>query len=314
MQSFRKLAVFSAFTTLALITLGAVVRSTDSGLGCADAWPDCSGRVIPDFTNHHVVIEFSHRVLAGVVLILIGSLMVKAIRARADHPRLLWPSVTAFALVVFQAGLGAVVVKMELEAESVVIHLAAALSVFAVLIYLVALAAPDSGPLQEPTDNEVSRMTMWAAGATLFLMAVGSYMSGVEGSGRAFNDWPLMGGRLIPDLAVEEKAVHFFHRGLAAIVGLILFVTLMRVIKRKDNFPTAAKLAHAALGLFAVEVLIGALNVWTDLNPVIVTSHLLAGTLIWGALVGMILVTSPRFRERSRAVAAPRTGVVDARG
>jgi cytochrome c oxidase assembly protein subunit 15 len=298
MSKFRRLAIVSTLATLALITLGAVVRSTDSGLGCADAWPDCSGRLIPDFHNHHVVIEFSHRVLAGIVMVLIGALVVRAIRGRAEHPRLVVPSIVAFALVLLQAGLGAVVVKLELEAESVVLHLAAALSVLAALVYLVALASPPDGALAEPTDADTARTTRWAAGATLFLLAVGSYMSGIEGSGRAFNDWPLMDGKLVPDLAVEEKAIHFFHRGVAAIVGLILLVTLMRIVRRKAEFPTAARLAHLALGLFAVEILIGAANVWTDLHPAIVTLHLLAGTLIWGSLVGIVLVTSPAFRAK----------------
>jgi cytochrome c oxidase assembly protein subunit 15 len=112
MTSFRKLSVVSTVATLALITLGAVVRSTDSGLGCSDHWPGCNGSVIPDFTNHHVVIEFSHRFVALIVMVLIGSMMVRAYRNRSDLPHLFTPSAAAFFLVLFQAGLGAVVVKL----------------------------------------------------------------------------------------------------------------------------------------------------------------------------------------------------------
>jgi heme A synthase len=311
MLKFRRWAVTSATATLALIALGAVVRSTDSGLGCADAWPDCSGRVVPDFGNHHQVIEFSHRMVAGIVMFLIGVLVVKAIRVRAQHPELVAPSVAAFLLVLFQAGLGAVVVKLDLNAASVVLHLTAALSVFSVLLYLIALSSPEALSRQGHTDREISRLAAWAAGATLFLLGVGSYTSGVEGSGRAFNDWPLMDGRVIPDLGVEEKAVHFLHRGVAAIVGLILVVTLIRVIRRRAELPQAARLAQAALGLFAVEVLIGALNVWTDLNPVIVTLHLLTGTLILGSLAGIVLVTSPYLRTKLAGSAMKQTRAVE---
>lgn len=298
MPSFRKLAVLSTAATFALITLGAVVRSTGSGLGCADSWPDCSGRIIPDFHNSHVVIEFSHRLVAAIVMLMIGTIAVRAFRARAEFPRLVGPSIGAFFLVLTQAALGAVVVKLELEAESVVLHLATALSLLALLLYIVALATPEAKPFTEPSDGELSRSATWAAGATLFLLAVGSYMSGVEGSGRVFNDWPLMDGKAIPDLGVELKAVHFFHRAVALVVGMILFATLMRIVRRKTEFPTAAKLAHSVLGLFAVEVLIGALNVWTDLNAAVVTAHLFAGAAIWACLIGIILVTSPKLRSK----------------
>lgn len=312
MYSFRKLAIYSSLVTLALIALGAVVRSTDSGLGCADQWPGCNGKVIPDFTNQHVVIEFSHRVVAGIVMVLIGTLWFRARKLRSENPRLAPLTLAAFVLVLFQAGLGAVVVKLHLDAESVVLHMTTAVSLLALLVYIIILAGGTSSTwLSGPTDRQMSIAARWAAGATLFLLMVGSYTSGVEGAGRAVNDWPLMDGKVIPDLAIEEKAVHFFHRGAAALVGVILLVTLLSIIKRKDVFAVPAKLAHAALGLFALEVFIGALNVWTDLNPVVVTFHLVAGALIWLCLVAISTVTSPRFRERLEHTGMPSTRPVE---
>jgi cytochrome c oxidase assembly protein subunit 15 len=298
MSSFRRLALGSLLATFALIGVGGLVRSTGSGLGCDTSWPDCSGRLIPDFTNHHVVIEFSHRLIAGVVMILIGALAYRAFRLRDERPSLFGPSLAAFALVLFQAGLGAVVVKVELEAESVVIHLLAALSLLALLVYVNFLASGARWPRLDAPEARISRRGRYAAGAALGLLLVGSYVSGVPGAGRAVSDWPLMGGKLVPDLAVEELSVHFFHRLLAAAVGVVLLVMLVGVLRRKASLPTAARLARVALGLFVVEVLIGALNVWTDLNSVVVTLHLLIGTLIFGSLVTMSIETSPRLRER----------------
>lgn len=298
MSSLRKLAVTSTAATLALITLGAVVRSTDSGLGCSDHWPGCNGSAIPDFTNHHVVIEFSHRVVAGIVVLLIAALTVRAYRRRSEGPDLFAPSAAALALVLFQAGLGAVVVKLDLDAESVVLHMVTAVSLLALLIYIVALASPKHQAFEEPPGREISSMARWSAGGILFLMAVGSYLSGIEGGGRAFNDWPLMDGRLIPDLAVEEKAIHFFHRGVAGVVGLFVIVAMLRIIKQSGRNPSVRKLATAVLVLFGAETLIGALNVWTDLNALVVTLHLLVGATMWGCLVAMSLTTSTKFRER----------------
>jgi heme A synthase len=301
MSSFRKLAVFSTAATVLLVTIGGLVRSTGSGLGCSTSWPDCSGRIIPDFHNHKVVIEFTHRIVAGVVALLLAALVLKAWQLRKEHPPLLMPTLAAFALVLFQAGLGAAVVVLELHAKTVMLHLGTAMALLALLVYVVVLATATERPLTESADPATGKRAAMAAGAVFLLLLVGSYMSGIEGSGRAFGDWPLMGGRLIPDLAVEEKAIHFFHRALAAIVGAILFITLLPMMRNKAASPAVARLAHVAVGLFAVEVLVGALNVWTDLNAAAVTSHLLIGALIWSSLVGIAVLSSARLRAKAEA-------------
>jgi len=298
MSSVRKLAVTSLVATFALIVVGGLVRSTGSGLGCDTSWPDCSGRLIPDFTNHHVVIEFGHRVIAGFVMILIGALAYRAFRLRDERPNLFGSALAAFALVLFQAALGALVVKLELEAESVVLHLSAALALFALLVYVNFLANGAVAWSLDPVEPDVSRRGRNAAAAVFALLLVGSYVSGVPGAGRAVNDWPLMGGELVPNLAAEEIAVHFLHRGLAAAVGIFLLVVLFGIARQHRTRPAAARLARIALGLFSLEVAIGALNVWTDLNAAVVSLHLLTGTLIWGSLVTLAIETSPRLRER----------------
>ncbi len=300
MSSFRKLAVISTLATFVLVTVGGLVRATGSGMGCSTSWPDCSGRLIPDFRNHHVAIEFTHRAIAGVVMILIGLLAIQAWKNRHRIPQLVAPTVGAFLLVLFQAGLGAVVVKLHLENESVVLHLGAAMSLLALLVYILGLTAVTEGADPGATDTATSKRAMAAAASVFLLLLAGSYVSGYPGAGRAFSDWPLMGGELIPNLAVEENAIHFFHRALAAVVGAILVVTLIPVLRNKSTNRTAARAAHVALGLFAVEVLIGALNVWTELNAAAVTAHLIVGASIWASLVGTAVATSPRLRERAR--------------
>ena len=309
MRFFRRLALVSTGATILLIAIGGLVRATKSGLGCGTDWPHCAGRLVPALETRAEMIEFSHRAAASIVVVLLGALAVTAIRNRSSHPRFVVPAIAAFGLVMFQAVLGAVVVKLELEAESVVLHLGTALALLALLVYIVTLSFAAEERLAEPVDGDTSRWMRRAAGAVFVLLLVGSYVSGYEGAGRAFPDWPLMNGRLIPDLSIEEKAIHFLHRGLAAVVGAIVLVTALRVIKRKTELPGAARFAHIALGLFALEVLIGAANVWTDLNPVFVSLHLFLGALIWTSLVGAAAVTAPGVRMRAAGERAGETAV-----
>jgi heme A synthase len=102
-----------------------------------------------------------------------------------------------------------------------------------------------------------------------------------------------MNGRLVPDLSAEPAAVHFAHRALAALTGVIIAVVASRVIRRRGEMPLQARLAQVALGAFFLEVLIGAINVWTELNAAAVTAHLFVGALVWIALVALAVLSRP---------------------
>lgn len=291
MGRMRSLAVASTIATFALVTVGGLVRATQSGLGCGTDWPDCSGKVIPVFDDYTVAIEFSHRAAAAVVTVFIAALAFTAFKHHRHQPKIMWSAIGAFLLVLFQAGLGAAVVMLELHADTVVLHLATAMTLLALLIHLTARVIATDGA-RWPTDRGTSRASLAAAVSVLFLLLVGSYLSGTGGTG-GFRDWPLMDGRVVPDLSSQAAAIHFFHRVVAVVVGVIVAVVAIKVIRRRTEMPLATRLAHVALGLFAVEVLIGAINVWTGLNAAAVTAHLALGAAIWGSLVGMASVTSP---------------------
>ena len=95
MTLFRRLAVLSTAATFLLIAIGGLVRATKSGLGCGTDWPHCSGRLLPAVESRAVIIEFSHRLMASVVVILIGALAVTAWR-KLRGSRLMWASIGAF--------------------------------------------------------------------------------------------------------------------------------------------------------------------------------------------------------------------------
>jgi cytochrome c oxidase assembly protein subunit 15 len=310
MTVLRRLSILSTVATFLLIGVGGLVRATKSGLGCGTDWPHCSGRLLPSLETRATIIEFSHRLTATVVVILLGTLALMAWRHRAEAPRLVKPAIAAFVLVLSQAVLGAIVVKLELDAVSVVLHLATALSLVALLIYIVGVTTATEGKLPEERDRATSKLAMRMAGAVFLLLLLGSYVSGRD-AGYVFPDWPLMNGHLIPSLQVQVQAIHFLHRAYAAIVGVLIVLFVVRMSKRKAEFPVGARLAHMAAGLFAVEIMLGALNVWTKLNSISVTLHLLVGSLIWGSLVGVAVVTSPAMeRVRvSRTVKRPGAAV-----
>lgn len=291
MGRLRTLAIASTVATFALVSIGGLVRATQSGLGCGTDWPDCSGKVIPVFSDYTVVIEYSHRLAAAMVTVLIAALAFIAVKNHRHQPKIMWSAVGAFFLVLFQAGLGAVVVMLELHTDTVVLHLGTAMTLLALLVHLTTRIIATGGA-RWTVDRGASRASFGAAASVLVLLLVGSYLSDTGGTG-GFSDWPLMDGRLVPDLGTTAATIHFIHRLIAGIVGIVVFAVTFKVIRRKKEMPVAARLAHIAAGLFAVEVVIGALNVWTGLNSAAVTAHLAIGAAIWATLVGMAAVTSP---------------------
>jgi heme A synthase len=297
MSSFRKLSLASTIATLSLVAIGGLVRATKSGLGCGTDWPDCGGRVIPIFGSQAVVIEYTHRLAAAAVIVLIGALAVHGMRRFRRRGELGWPAVGAFGLVLGQAVLGAIVVKLELDAVSVVLHLGAAMALVGVLVYLTIRSHVLDGRLSPVADAGVSRRAGIAAGSVLLLLLVGSYVSGRE-AGYVFPDWPLMNGALVPDLGVDLFAIHFFHRALAAVVGVVVLIALLPVL-RKPVDPLQTRLAHVAGGLYLIQVVVGAANVWTELNAAVVTAHLLIGALIWASLMGLTVAARPSIARAS---------------
>jgi cytochrome c oxidase assembly protein subunit 15 len=299
MERFRRLVVASTVATFLLIAIGGVVRATKSGLGCGTDWPDCSGELIPSLASRALVIEYSHRLMASVVLLLLAGLAGLAVWRRRASPALMWPSIAAFGLVVFQALLGAVVVKLELQAVSVLLHLGTALLLVGVLVYLVVATSPgDDRPAQ--TDGSLSRQAAALAGAVWLLLLSGSYVTGTH-AGYVFPDWPLMNGTLIPDLGVELNAIHWAHRLLAGLVGVVVVLFAIKVTRRKDTMPGAARLAHAVAGGYLLQILIGAANIWSRLNAAVVSSHLLVGALLFGGLVGISVVVHPSLEKAGLA-------------
>jgi cytochrome c oxidase assembly protein subunit 15 len=305
-RGLRTLAVLAAAVTLALIAVGGLVRATGSGLGCP-GWPRCFGRLVPPL-EYHAVIEYSHRFTAVVDVVLIGLLAVVAWRRYRAVPRVFWPSVTAFGLVVVQALLGGVVVKGELNAVLVTAHLATAMVLVGALVLATVATFTPASRVVGPVDR-LTILARAAAGSVFALLAVGAYVRG-EGAGLVFGDWPLMGGRAVPELSSVRPALHFVHRVLALVVGVVLAVLIRRAWGERSRRPAAAWLSAAAGVAFVAQVLVGAANVWSGLAPAAVVAHVALAGLIWSLLVAAAAtarvtnMTPPYLVPRVEAVGA----------
>ena len=65
------------FLAISSILAGAIVRATGSGDGCGSTWPTCKGKVIPELSDIPELIEFSHRAVSGILLVVTLMIFLK---------------------------------------------------------------------------------------------------------------------------------------------------------------------------------------------------------------------------------------------
>jgi len=282
---FAKLAIAAAAATYVLIVVGGLVRATDSGLGCPD-WPLCFGAWVPP-AELHAWIEHSHRLVAAVAVgPLVGAVALITVftRRRNDRP-LLIAAVVAGVLVVVQAVLGGQVVIQGLARELVTAHLAMALTVLAMTILIADRAAHGPMPARR------SALPTWLIGLTglavFAQMLLGSWVTGHD-AGLAYGDFPLMGGRVVPVVSSVDQAIQLAHRGLAAVV-LVLVAWMAWAVLRISRDQLTRRLALLAAGLVVVQLGLGAANVWSRLSAFFVVPHLAVGAALFATCAWLYL-------------------------
>ena len=303
MSRFHKLALASVVATYVMVLIGVIVRSTGSGMGCPD-WPLCNGQVIPAMGDTAAWLESIHRWWGVIMGFLVLGLVILAFRTERATRSLVVGSVAAFLVVGFQAYLGKVTVEMSNSAESVTIHLATAMVLLAIFLFLTVRSRHPAQLSKHATSLKVPLLVAFSAISVYALLLFGTEITCV-GVGRTdgcaaliYPDWPLFNGQLVPTFSSDStvamlQAAHFAHRIVAAIVGIILAVTTWVVWRSsrptaKRVVPGAASmlgLVGTAATLFAIQVIVGAAQIWTTLAPWAVSLHLALGAAIWALLV-----------------------------
>src|SRR5712691_13406447 len=211
-RRFVTLAWLAAACAYLLIVLGAVVRISGSGMGCGDHWPLCNGHIVPPLNDIPTVIEWSHRLVAAVVSVLVVGLAVYAWRRRGagSLESGVGAAYTAVVLLVIQVLLGAVTVKTGLTPVLVILHLATA------MLLLGSLIAAARAPWIPTPDS-------WIPLALTFITVLFGALTANLGAIASCGGFPLCNGQLIPT-AGPLAWVHWTHRVLAyTLVGYLVW-------------------------------------------------------------------------------------------
>jgi heme A synthase len=310
----RRLVLATGIATFVLIIVGGVVRVSDSGLGCGPAgsgfhgWPFCNGDVVPGVDLNSIV-EYTHRVLAIVVGLMILTLFVQAWRR---HRQLLPATGALLVLVIAQGALGGATVEENLEEVYVAAHLGLAMLLLGGLLYLWRVVR---GAQVEAGGAGLRVLSIAATAAIFCTIVAGGYMAGTQNYGRADyrlgqgahhacgKEFPTCNGEFMPFGRAELVDIHLTHRAFMYLASILVITLVVVALRRR----VAVRYAWALAALLAIQILVGALNVWLDEYELLILLHLALGTLLWATSLGVTLQLAPareRGRRRAEAVAA----------
>jgi cytochrome c oxidase assembly protein subunit 15 len=284
----HRFAMLTAAATFFLVIAGGLVTSTGSGLSVPD-WPLSYGQYFPPMVGG-IFFEHGHRMVAGTVgLLTIGLATWLWFGDCRRWVRRM--GIGAVVGVLAQAVLGGITVLFLLPTPISVSHAGLAMAFFALVSSIAVVTGPgwfcvepQEPPAERPT---LPRAALIAAVAVYVQILLGATVRHT-GSGLACPDFPLCNGQLFPALSSAGIGFQLLHRGGALLVaGLVLWV----VWRVRSEHPDLGELQWPALVAFCLlvlQVLLGALTVWTGLAVTPTTIHVATGALL---LVTMVVLT-----------------------
>jgi heme a synthase len=294
-----ELLTLGALVALTLIVFtGAAVRLSDSGLGCPD-WPRCYGNVYPPLRSH-AVIEFSNRIVSGLVGAIVIIAALAAWRRRPFRRDLLLLSLALPLGVVAQAVLGGYTVEEKLAPGFVMAHFGLSMLI---LVAAVALAwrARASAPAPGPRADAV---TVWAVRAlvppaTLVVFAGTAVTAAGPHSGGLV-------GQHIKRLTFEGTntlnwTVHA-HGAIAFALGIAAVAVWVLAERRQAGAEVRRALTWLCI-LIAAQGVIGVVQYEAHLPTELVWLHVVVASLCWLCVMWAVAAggrLEPR-RERKAA-------------
>ena len=294
----HRYTVAAAAATFVLIFVGGLVTSTGSGLAVPD-WPLSFGQVFPPMVGG-MLYEHGHRMVAAFVGMLTVTLVVLYTRW---EPRrwVRWLARGALAAVILQGLLGGLTVLLRLPTAVSVTHACLAQAFLCVIVTLAVCTAPGwqtQRALRTDTGTPSVRVLTIVVPVVVYCQLILGALMRHTGAGLAIPDFPLAFGRIIPPLTSQAIVIHFLHRVGALVVTIAAVWGVARVLATYRGERSMRRPAVLLLILLVLQVLLGALTIWTQRAVLPMTAHVAVGAAVLAtslvlALRTLRLVVSP---------------------
>ncbi|HEY0308599.1 MAG TPA: COX15/CtaA family protein [Acidobacteriaceae bacterium] len=286
-KALRWLAWVALAWNVLVILWGAMVRATGSGAGCGNHWPLCNGQVIPTSPRIATIIEFTHRCMTGGATLLVLAVLIGVFLATDKGHRARIAAVVTTLLLVNEALLGAVLVKLGYVTTNRSLGRVVALSIHLSNTLLLMAALTVTAILLE---RGVARPRVTAGKATRWWVSGGliaTIVVGVSGSLAALGDTLFPSATLAQAMAQDFATnaplllrLRWVHPAAACVATIFVAWILAAGLRRgfRGGALVVAALLAIQFALGVADVLLLA-PVWMQIL------HLLGADLYWIALV-----------------------------
>jgi cytochrome c oxidase assembly protein subunit 15 len=279
----HRFALFTACSTAFLIFVGGLVTSTESGLAVPD-WPLSYGMLFPPMVGG-IFYEHGHRMVAAFVGLLTVVLAIWTwLKERRIWVR--WLGICALAAVILQGLLGGLTVIYLLPTPISMTHACLAQTFFCLTIAIALFTSPGwkrGLPSIQLKGEAVSlhALCTMTTGAVYLQLFLGALMRHTD-SGLSIPDFPLAFGSLIPEFTSENVIIHFAHRlGAVFVAGMVIW-TFVRIFRFYSSYRLVYLPALVLLGVTGLQIVLGALTIWTAKSVFVTTAHVANGAVVLG--------------------------------
>jgi len=117
------------------------------------------------------------------------------------------------------------------------------------------------------------------------LMTLGGYVSS-SGVGLSCPHWPLCPHGLIPSY---EFLIEYIHRTTAASTGLLVFLTMIFVLRGKHSLKSTKMFSIIAAAAVVGQITLGAIVINEKLHADLVTAHLGLGLVLYSSMIYVVI-------------------------
>ncbi|MCZ6691738.1 MAG: COX15/CtaA family protein [Planctomycetota bacterium] len=279
----HRLARYTAEATFILIIAGGLVTSTGSGLAVPD-WPLAFGSWFPRMVGG-VFFEHGHRIIAGMVALLILSLTIWIWRREARRSVKVLASL-ASVVVLAQVALGGATVLLELPAVISISHAALAQTFFCLTIALVVLTSPGWLASAGGKRGAAAGIPALAALATVAVF-----------------------GQLVLGAVLRHTGGGLLLHVLGAVLVFVLLTVLsLRVFDRQVDQRRLFRPAILLMMLLVVQIALGTVALVAAGSVLATTAHVAVGALILATCVWLSLWSRRLLTSAGAAEAEPGRG------
>lgn len=291
-KNFARFAWAVVVYNLAVIVWGAYVRASFSGDGCGAHWPTCGGQILPTAMTTQRLVEFSHRMMTTLDVVLTAALGVWAFLSFPKKHVVRKYTVWAVALLFVEALLGAGLVLFRYVAHDASAGRAWSMALHLTNTMLLMGAYTITAWLAQ---KEQSSIRLAAMPGKLKIAVVTTFVVSITGAIAALGDtlFPTtsLANGVAQDFALSSSILlklRLMHPAVAIFSAIyLLWAAFGAMQDREDGNPLRTAGMRVALMVF-VQVMLGFANIYL-LAPVwMQLLHLLTADILWIMVVLLV--------------------------